>query len=418
MSFKLKSPEVQETWNNAVVYGDLDSQESQSVLGQSVDVLVGFTAKQPRNTWVQWSPTVAQLIEVKLSKHEIKRKKDGHCLVFACGRQLIDNTTNHDGGTISPLRGRTLQDIEAITFAGFDVDDGPDLPVIIQRLKNLGLFAILYTTHSHRTVKDGRTINKYRILFPLAEPFDLHANDKEVNRMRCAEWRARLTEFARSALGIDVDESGGDVNRLFYTPRHKPGDKNWFCAIFAGRALSFEEMPFDPDTVQPRQRRAPSNGGEVVAFSGIRPVLTDGFDLVDWRRDWGVCFKVTKLFDYLAWDFGKPPCGTREGRILCPMDENHSEPDDNQAVWVRDGEGSDPFVIHCHHASCAAFGTLDRIAALGKECDLPEGYVTLSELLCDPDLYDWDDGKEPNRERYLRWDPEDADDDALQAVGV
>lgn len=105
MSLKLNSPDDQETWNNAVVFGDLDNQVSRSVLGQSVDVLVGFTAKRPRNTWVQWSPTVAQLIEVKLSKHEIKGKKDGHCLVFARGRQLIDNTTNHDGGTISRYAG-------------------------------------------------------------------------------------------------------------------------------------------------------------------------------------------------------------------------------------------------------------------------------------------------------------------------
>lgn len=214
-----------------------------------------------------------------------------------------------------------------------------------------------------------------------------------------------------------MDKSGGDVNRLFFTPRHKPGDKNWFCAIFAGRALSFEEMPFDPDTIQPRQRRAPSNGGEVVAFSEIRPVLPDGFDLVDWRRDWGPYFQVSEFFEYMNWDMGKPTCGTGEGSILCPMDENYSEPDDNQAVWIRDGDGSDPFVIHCHHASCAVFETLDRIATLGKECDLPEGYTTLSELLCDPDLYDWDDGKAPNRERYLRWDPEEADGDVLQSEG-
>ena len=177
-------------------------------------------------------------------------------------------------------------------------------------------------------------------------------------------------------------------------------------------------MPFDPDSVQPRQRRAPNNGGDVVAFSGIRPVLPDGFDLVDWRRDWGACFKVSKLFDYMAWDFGKPTCDIGESRILCPMDENHSEPDDNQAAWIRDGEGSDPFVVHCQHASCAEFGTLDRIAALGREIDLPEGYTTLSELLCDSHLYDRDDGKGPDRERYLRWDPEEPDDARQTEGGV
>lgn len=201
MCLKLKSSDDQETWNNAVVYGDLESPETLSVLNQTVDALAGFTAKQPRKTWVQWSPTVAQLIAVKLSKHEIKPKKDGHCLVFARGRKLTDNPTNGEDGMISQLRGRTLQDIEATTFAGLDVDDGPDLPVIIDRPETFGLFAILYAAHSHRTVKDGHTIKKYRILFPLAEPFDLHPSDKEVNRVSCAEWRARLTDFC--AIGAE-----------------------------------------------------------------------------------------------------------------------------------------------------------------------------------------------------------------------
>lgn len=101
------------------------------------------------------------------------------------------------------------------------------------------------------------------------------------------------------------------------------------------------------------------------------------------------------------------------------MDENHSEPDDNQAVWVRDGNGIEPFVVHCHHASCEGFGTLDRIAALGAEGDLPEGYTTLSELLCDPDFYALNDGKVPDRERYLRWDPDEEEehDAAAQSEG-
>ncbi len=287
--------------------------------------------------------------------------------------------------------------------------------MIINRLEALGLFAILYTTHSHGKRVDGRAINKYRILFPLAVPFELVLGDKLNHRQRCAEWRFRLATFARAALGIDVDESGGDVNRLFYTPRHKPGAKDWFCAIFAGRALHVEEMPFDPDAMQTRQRRVPNKDGEVVAFSGKRPVLPDGFDLVDWRRDWGAYFKVSTFFEFMDWDFGKLPSGTGEARILCPMDENHSVPDDNQAVWIRDGDRTESFAVHCHHASCAEFGALDRIVALGVEIDLPNGYTALSEVLCDPGLYSRDDGKFPDHDRYLRWDP-DEDDDECGAV--
>lgn len=407
-------------WNDADIIGDLNSPETQSILDQPIEALVGFSSKQKRGTWRLWSTSLRNIINIKLSRHEVKRKKDGDAMVFARPR-VGDETRQYQNGELTwPLCGRARDDIEAVMLAGYDIDDGDTLEIAIQRLTALGNFAILYTTHSHgkhRRVGSDETVDKYRILFPLKAPFELAPDDPVEHERRCREWRERLVNFAIHKLNLVIDESGCDVNRLFFTPRHKPGDKNWYSAIFAGRALRIEDMPYFPTSIQPRQRRARrTDEDRSCTFTGERPILTDGFDLIDWHRDWGASFKVREFFDVQQWDFGSDLEASSEARILCPSDHVHSSPDDRQGCWIKDGTGTTPFLIYCHHDSCRETGTLDQLVEFEKFVCLPDGYETMSDLLCDPTLctcyVNEDDGKWPDKQEYLRWDPRDLDSDA------
>lgn len=453
-------------WNDADVFGDLNSRETQSLLDRHFEVMVGLSSKQKRGTWRSWPPTLRGMLEFKLTHHPAVKKKDGHAMVFAKARLTGEAIVLPDGTSEFELCGRTRDDIEAVTFAGFDIDDGDALEDAIGRLKELGYFAVLYTTHSHgKTISEisypvdekpaqetfqahtailalkplnpnieetncengihhvllsHDPIDKYRILFPLEEPFELAPDDPCEHERRCQEWRERLVNFANQKLNLAVDESGCDVNRLFFTPRHKPNDTNWYSAIFCGKALRVDEMPYVHSTSKPRKRRGRrgqmSLSDRVTTISGLRPILSDGFDLIDWHRKWGTHFQVRELLDYLQWEVGSTSDARREARVICPSDHLHSSQGDVMGCWVKDGTGATPFVIFCHHQTCKERGALDQLVELERYAALPDEFETLSELLCDPSLYDVssdDEGRDhPDRDSYLRWDPQEAELDS------
>ena len=74
MSFISITHEPTVKWNDADVFGDLTTPETQTLLDQHFDALVGFSSKQKRRTWRLWSTSLRQMIEIKLSRHEEKRK--------------------------------------------------------------------------------------------------------------------------------------------------------------------------------------------------------------------------------------------------------------------------------------------------------------------------------------------------------
>lgn len=452
-------------FNDANLYGDFDSLQIQELLLRRFDVLVGLSSKQRRGSWRQWSPTLEELISLKLSHHPESSNKDGHAMVFASATQTGNHVTLKETGMSLPLCGRTRDDLEAVTFAGFDIDGGAELSNVMMTLEDLGYFSIVYTTHSHsktqswmtvvlglegnwnkeraltEAMMDGKypnpsivsvevpdklgraralvahdPIDKFRILFPLDEPFELNPENPKEHFSLCAEWSDRLWQFSRSVLGVEADEACFDVNRLFYTPRHQPNSDSWFIGIFAGRPLSVDEMPFsdfEQRTYDPLKARANRTGK--YTFTGKRPILSDGFDLIDWKNDWGDRFLVTAMLDDLGWEIRRSQGGD-EVVLECPNDHSHSNPGDprDQACWAKDAEYR-PFVISCRHNACTDLGSLEMLLLIEDQAALPDEYNAFSEMLCDERYYfqvdDWP--IVPCLEGYMRWDPQN-DEEADQ----
>ncbi len=410
-------------WNDAEVIGDLNEPAMQALLDRNACALVGKTSKQKRGTWRIWSTSLREMLELKLTRHEARSRKDGDSMVFANAISNGELEFDKNGGLHWQLCARTRGKIQSITFAGFDIDDGEPLELVKKRLKALGKFSILYTTHSHgkRHPKTGEVVNKYRILFPLEAPFELSPECPDEHSFLCAFWRDWLIRFAQEELGLTIDESGCDVNRLFYTPRHKPKDVSWDLTIFTGPALSIGNIPEKPMKIVPRRGSRGKDFSKVTLPKRPRPILSDGFDLIDWRRDWGRQFKVREFFECIQWDFGQDDPIRREARILCPNDLAHSSTNDRQGCWIKDGTGGECFALHCHHNSCreAELGALELLAALELDAGLPDECETLSEFLCDPIFYDADIGGHPSPEhnRYVRWDPRQ-ENEAITAGAV
>ena len=127
-------------WNEALVYGDLVSEEARSVLSPTIPLLTNFSSKGYSGTWRSWEPTNELLIDEVLSVHPVSRIKDGNSIVFATSAIERYETV---GGIRWGLCSRRKEDILAISAAGFDVDSGRLLPHALKRLRELGLFSIL-----------------------------------------------------------------------------------------------------------------------------------------------------------------------------------------------------------------------------------------------------------------------------------
>ena len=428
-------------WNEAVVVGDLKSDDCQSALSLPIPALCGWSSKHPSGSWRRWSPSLKQLVEEVFSRHPVSRRKDGNAIVFAEAMSA--------NGTGDAAHGSRKKDaIRSISVAGFDIDAGASLSAVKERLANLGLFAIVYTTHSHGKstsrlawepakgeptgdavaswatergfsnpvlaeveVSEGGAvevvirhdpIDKFRVLLPLEAPFELKAGDARARRAREQEWHERLMGFAAEKLAVEIDPSGCDINRLFYLPRHPASQSGWETTIFAGRALRVEDMP-RTDT-PPRGAGRKKGGSTFRDTGGKRPLLSDGFDLIAWNRDFGDRFLAVDFVEALGWDVRSGGASDDRAEVECPNDDAHSNAGDpnDRACLVRNGDGDDRFVFSCRHGHCSELGKLEMLVGLEARAALPDGWPSFSRMLCDESLYLMgDDEGAPDWESYV-----------------
>lgn len=431
------------------------------MLAAPTTVLCGLSSKHRSGPWRRWDTTVGRLIEGKLSHHTTAFKKDGDGIAFVDAELLVPVEKSESG---LALYSRQRDSITSIQFAGFDIDDGGDLEQIKARIVELGYFAILYTTFTHgktlttiplnggtepptpdelceiadrKGLKGARLENlkvdrkgnttlvirhkplvKFRILFPLSTPFALDHSSRKAFQTSCGEWSGRLSAFARNILKIEIDETGGDVNRLFFTPRHAAAAKDkWDLTICAGRALSVEDMPFNGAVQRKSSHNSKDGKSSTSAPPNERPFLSDGFDLLAWNREFGHRFLVVDFLEEIAWEVRDGGNGDDRAHIECPNDAQHTDagnPNDKGCL-AQNSDGDSGFWITCRHNHCRDVWKLDMLKLIEADVALPDGVEQLSELLCKPEFY-WDPSDDeadaPLREDYLAAvdDTADADD--------
>jgi hypothetical protein len=319
-------PPAPEELNDAFLLGQ-EHPEFERILEQPVTLLVGemWGAKDRRNTQDgAWNPVTmswqAWIVGGEgdknapawgFSRHPVNKTKEGAAIVL--------------GSSIG--NGRTAKSMQTMYAIGLDIDAGYPLDSMLDKVEDLGLACIIYTSHSHgrpglslkhddvirklkikpselnkaqvqrylrefsknryeesfvskieianakKQTKEGLVIelttpplDKYRLIFPLAEPVtivDLAGTHTEALEV----WEDKITGLARETLGVHFDTSCTDPSRLFYTARHSKDADDWYCAIIRGQPLRFEDVPTVKKATYLNTRK-PMNAFEMAGGAG------------------------------------------------------------------------------------------------------------------------------------------------------
>lgn len=391
---------VSQPLNDAILIGDQHTDEAQAVLASEITIMKAEGRRTPGNRWALLTGTVSQLIQHHLSMHPVASEKDGLVYVYAQGSKAGKATTS---GTVTQYGWRVQNKIEAVTAFCADVDGTDKAQRVAELIHKHGWFGLVYTTHSHAAKKTEHG-DRFRVVIFLENPFTIPTDDVESRRLAVAEWQSRYAGMCELLELEEIDSSAMNLHQMMYTPRRASENAEYEHYIIAGRALRIDEMPKGDAS---KYRKAGPSGPrrETTAMdSGEPAILVDGFNLRDWWEDGGRHIMLDTLLDYLGWDT-RGVSGDGQ-HILCPNDAAHSnsgDPDD-RGTWAV--EGDEGALIYCHHDHCLHLCTWDFIRLLEENIAdgvavLPDGYDSLSALLCDPALYPEIDGE------VLDFDPVD-----------
>ena len=357
--------------------------------------------------------------------------------------------------------------VSEIHLMVFDLDDGSPIEPTINRLKEVGLHGIIYSTHSHMTTTTnvklsnyenrigsvnptedgireylgqlkkltpqhistatvGDVINdeiaithdpvpKYRIILPMVNPFQT----KDFTDLKLAKrtWEAKYKAVA-DHLGLRFDDACDDLARAFFIPAAAPGSER-FTKVIEGKLLDLNDFPVELPKlpVRPIRARATANAGETVKdkASQLRKLR---ISLQRWIAKHGTTFNIEDaLRAHAPSDIFRNPRADQPGvHITCPFEETHTEAGGTGTFVVNASENGDIGMgIHCCHAHCSRDrghgNCVDRVSFLLQMLLL--GWLP-AEALRNPEFGGGPFKKVPSRTDFLVIDADNVGLDAGQ----
>lgn len=403
------------TFNNAKLLG-VETEGYLSALEQPVTFMTGemWGAKDRRNTqdgywvpvemplvnWIIGDPGDKNTPAWGFSRHPVNKTKEGACIVL--------------GSSIG--KARTAKSMQTMFAMGLDIDAGFPLDAMLDKLEKLGLFCLVYTSHSHgksgmqlkhdtviqklkikpselnkaqvqrylrefdknryeesfisrveilhakKQVKDGLVIelstpplDKYRLIFPLETPVTL-VDLAETQSAALEMWENKITGLAREVLEVHFDTSCTDPSRLFYTARHAKDSTDWYCAVVRGNPLRFEDVPVVKKSTYLNTRK-PLNpfemaGGGQEGDRPAQPLAPSGASLNDWHYKAKDRFRMADLFEDMCADRVRGG-GHGKVEIECPFEDAHSSEGGTACMVLNPDNSSQGYwTITCRHDAC------------------------------------------------------------------
>lgn len=356
-----------------------------------------------------------------LSTPDIRDDKDGLCFI---------------PGEFQGNR-RSANAMMSIDMLVYDVDGHQTLQEALEKLTAAGVYALVYTTFSHRTnrtlihtnhydewakknglpsaatkenvlkyldaKKKGHLKNvefdpsdpkcrefnakglhivvhhdpldKFRVVLPLASPIPV-ATLSYTTKQSIAEWKS-IYHGVGQALGLAYDPACEDPSRVHYMPACSKSNEDKFDVFQLGD-------PNDPVlldwTKYPRVKTADKKAerGEVRRAPRDATTVTDKngvpIDLVAWERDHANFDIETCLETHLAGEDLKDPRAKGGFHITCPNEADHSEPG-GLGCFAANGDEEFGWTINCRHAGCAGRNRLDHLRAL-----VEQGVLTAADI--------------------------------------
>jgi len=411
---------------DAVVFGDLRG--CAELLGREIEIGYSNLGEKTRSgRWKSIKVTINDLIVRQLSQHK-EGEKGGSC--FTQGALL-------DGQ-------RRANAVPTLDLCVLDLDTGVSISEIRQKLQDLGLFGLLYTSHSNgkpitkirkdalikwvggdvtdptveqvsaylqevrryqSSVLEGaelvgtkheadgvmvmvrhKPLCKLRVVMVLQNQYVV-AERGSTQRDALAEWRERYLGVSK-LLGAYADRSCTDPSRLFFLPRHPKGAADFRIEIIAGSPLDLDKV--DRVTKEELRQEASSRFDEAArALGGGTEYVTTG--LKRFFGKYGDRLELDALFLELDPDGDYGPRGSGAGRHhRCPNADAHSDGDspDDRGHFVVNVSDGDSAVSHCMHASCADMDRIKRVDLLCQRAGITDA-TELRRFV--PDIVEDDD---------------------------
>lgn len=433
-----------DTFNDATVYGDLD----ESLLDREIIVSHGTGRKCQR--WVPQKMSILDFI-TGLSINKVGQK---------------DGPAFTQGEIEGPDRRGNLVTRQHIF--GLDVDCGYDIDTVHRIIADLGLLAVIYTTHSHLTTKteiaesaltkwaDRNSIQvdasacrrylveergylpaivenlvfhgrqmvqgvgasfvcehapmpKFRLVFFLDHPYDVMREGDTTDAAR-KKWVRKIYGMARILGNLPIDQSCIDLSRLFYLPRRKSAASTFEIRIIAGKLLDLDEVPeIDPRKVDLFESAAARLGGNDIKTSRT---LANGMTVRRWAKLSGDGFQIAELFRDYAPDRIRQDQSEDKLTVECPFDDSHSNAGDlnDAGCWVQNGASASSdsgFTFACSHNNCKKYDRLDMLCEAIDKGWFPEEALVNSSYQALDVSYEEDEDKEDAEKSDLSGEDED-----------
>lgn len=425
--------------NDAVLLGATCA-EMEALLDRPATLLSGQQGGTARNTqdgdwkastktWGQWIAGAEGTKSAPawgFSRHPVGKDKEGACIVL--------------GASVEGARkAHAMTDMYAI---GLDIDSGVSLDSVLDKLEELGLFALVYTSYNHgraglalkrdevlrklgiktdptlaqvqeylrahgrnryeddfianvaikeqkhqtatgvKILLDSPPVDKFRLIFPLAEPvklIDLAATQADALTV----WEDKVTGLARNVLGVHFDTSCTDPSRLFYTARHPKGAKA-YCAVVQGRPLRFEDVPAMKKSAYTRERGTANLSPWEIAcgVTGDRPpaaVAPSGAPLNDWHRAHKDRFQIADLLEHYCPERIRVAGGEAQGtvHVECPFEHEHSKEGGTATMAINAPDSTSGYwTWFCHHDACQGRHKLAFLEEALRQEWFPEDVLT------------------------------------------
>lgn len=397
--------------HDALVYGTPDPE----LLAREIEIGISPHGSQTQpGRWKKWKTTVGGLVGL-LAKH-LPGEKEGNC--FLAG-SVIDGQ-------------RRANAIPHLDLLVLDLDTGEDIDAIRAKLQHLGLFGVIYTTHSHLKpvsevkkdaivkflggdeanptvdhvkayltdvkryqpyILEGATLletkhtaegvkmfishkpmPKFRVVLVLKERFVI-AERAATQQAAIQEWKERYAG-ASKLLGAYFDRSCVDPSRLFFTPRHPKNTQDFRVEVIAGRPLAIEEC----ERITANDLRQNAMGAFEQAAAemggGNRQYKTDNIKMFFAR--FGDRFDIETFLLEMDPDGDRGSRSSGSGRThRCPNDDAHTNAGDEEdkgffTVNAAESE-TGKAIASCRHDACASLDRIDFTDLICEKVGITDG---------------------------------------------
>lgn len=434
-----QTPDEVQTVNDAIVRGK-EHPEMGELFDKPVTYMTGklYDQGDRRNTqkggWKMkthpWSVLLAHE-KSPLTNHPTAKSKQGDAIV-------IGETINGE---------RTANAVKSLGAIVIDIDSGPTIETVIDRLEELGHFALVYSSFNHKktsiTLKHDDVVKKLRLdktpsRTQVLEYLRLHHKDRyepeflqeiEIDDFRhhgpnglqilcttpplhklriilplwepailadigttATEWKENwaniVTGYVVNELGVSFDSTSCDVNRLFYLPRHPKGAE-WTSTLIMGRPVRYDAIkPYSKSKyLIDRGDADPFLAGDTKADNEPPTCFApSGMNLNFWHRKAKSRFMIPDLLETECPDKVRRSVSDGKVEIECPFEHEHSSEGGTGTVAMSPFTNeNEVWTISCPHDACQGRHKLEHLEAMLKDGWFEEALLLEDDYLLPSD---------------------------------